>query len=60
MQTYIDHIGQLVQSDDVLCFDGLLRSIDDVVFVDTIQHFASYDHVIAGERGYELYLDYFM
>ena len=60
MQTYFNHEGQLVQSDDVLCFDGLLRNIDDVVYVDTIQHFASYDHVIAGEHGYELCLDYFM
>ena len=60
MQTYINHEGQQVQSNEVLCFDGLLRDIDDVVFVESIQHFASYDHVIAGEHNYELCLDYFM
>ena len=60
MQSYYDHEAQLITSDQVLCFDGILRDIDDVIFVESIQHFASYDHVIAGENGFELDLDYYI
>lgn len=60
MQAYYNTESQLVVSNEVLCFDGLLRDVEDVVFVESIQHFASFDHVKTGEAGFELNLDYYM
>lgn len=60
MQAYYSTESQLVVSKEVLCFDGILRDVDDVVFVESIQHFASFDHVQTGELGFELNLDYYV
>lgn len=44
----------MINSDMVTCFDGTVCHIDDTVYVESINHFAQYDQVIAGENGYEL------
>lgn len=51
---YIDQNGELINSEMVTCFDGATCHIDDVVYVESINHFAQYDQVTAGENGYEL------
>ena len=51
---YINQNGELINSDMVTCFDGAACHIDDAVYVESINHFAQYEQVIAGENGYEL------
>ena len=51
---YINQNGELISSELVTCFDGAVCHIDDTVYVESINHFAQYEQVIAGENGYEL------
>ena len=51
---YINQNGELVNSEMVTCFDGAVCHIDDAVYVESINHFAQYEQVIAGENDYEL------
>ena len=51
---YINQNGELIESEMVICFDGEICHIDDAVYVESINHFAQYNQVIAGENGYEL------
>ena len=51
---YINQNGEMINSDMVTCFDGTVCHIDDAVYVESINHFAQYEQVIAGENGYEL------
>ena len=51
---YINQNGEMINSDMVTCFDGTVCHIDDTVYVESINHFAQYDQVIAGENSYEL------
>lgn len=51
---YINQNGEMINSEMVTCFDGAICHIDDAVYVESINHFAQYEQVIAGENGYEL------
>lgn len=51
---YINQNGELINSEMVTCFDGAVCNIDDAIYVESINHFAQYEQVIAGENGYEL------
>lgn len=51
---YINQNGELINSEMITCFDGTVCHIDDAVYVESINHFAQYEQVIAGENGYEL------
>ena len=51
---YINQNGVLINSEIVTCFDGAICHIDETVYVESINHFAQYSQVIAGENGYEL------
>ena len=51
---YINQNGELINSEIVTCFDGAVCHIEDAVYVESINHFAQYDQVIAGQNGYEL------
>ena len=51
---YINQNGDLINSEMVTCFDGAICHIDDTVYVESINHFAQYDQVIAAVDGYKL------